>query len=99
MICKKKMLTFILAGSVSLFIGCGVTPKSAAAEACGCMVLALESEADDWEDEMNECGKMSLKFQEKFSANKQELKQYKEVVLQCSEEPLKDKKWKGAPPI
>lgn len=91
--------TFVLSIFLLFFAGCGVTPKSAANEACGCVAAALESEADDWAKEMNKCTKMSMEFQEKFSADKQKLKKYKELAEKCSEEPLKEKKWRGAPPI
>ena len=99
MTCKKKTLIFILLGYFSFLVGCGPTPQTDADEACACMGAALESEADDWEDEMNICTKMSKKFQEKYSVTKKELKEYKEAVLKCSEGPLKDKKWKGGAPI
>ena len=99
MICQKKMLLCLLFGVISFLVGCGPTPQTDAAEACSCMGAALESEADDWEKEMDKCTKMSKKFLEKYSVNKKQVKEYKEAVLQCSEGPLKDKKWRGGPPI
>lgn len=92
---------FLLMG---FLLGCGVTPKSAAEDACGCAskVLTEDLEGDTDRDirvKLRECTKKSKEFRETFSVDKKQLQEYNEAVEQCVDVFRKDHGLRGSSPI